>query len=149
MRVLILEICGRFVLECPTTEKRVFRRFPLITPTYPHAGIFFALLQSYKRSENSTGCLECLLFYITNGCTIFIIFFRTCCFHFDLQKSAQPARTNDGWHPKPDCVTYVTVKELGGNHFADRCYDCFCWTPSSPARPSVASARRTGAFCDG
>ena len=27
---------------------------------------------------------------------------------------------------KADCVTYVTVKELGGNHFVDRCYDCFC-----------------------
>ena len=39
------------------TEKRVFRRLPLITPKYPHAGIFVALLQSYKRPENSTGCL--------------------------------------------------------------------------------------------
>ena len=38
------------------TEKRVFGRVPLIT------------------LEKSTGCLQCLLFYFTNGRTIFIIF---------------------------------------------------------------------------
>ena len=75
-------------------------------------------------------------------------FSQTCYFHFDLQKSAQPARTNDGLHPKHEYVTYVTVKELGGNHFAGRCYDRFSWSTSSPAWPSVASAERAGAFCD-
>ena len=55
----------------------------------------------------------------------FHYFSQTSCFDFDLQKSAQPARTNDGLHPKHKYVTYVTAKELGGNHFAGGCYDCF------------------------
>ena len=38
---------------------------------------------------------------------LFSLFFsEQCCFHFDFQK-------------RLDCVTYVTVKELGGNHFAE------------------------------
>ena len=78
-------------------------------------------------NDRRTAQVVCNVCYFTSLMDVlFHYFFRTCCFHFDLQKSAQPARTNDGWRPKPDCVTYVTVKELGGNHFADRCYDCFC-----------------------
>ena len=53
----------------------------------------------------------------------FHYFSQTCYFHFDLQKRAQTARTNDRLHPKHEYVTYVTVKELGGNHFAGGCYN--------------------------
>ena len=79
-------------------------------------------------NDRRTAQVVCNVYYFASLMDVLfsLFFLEHVVFILTYKKSAQPARTNDGWHPKPDCVTYVTVKELGGNHFAGRCYDCFC-----------------------